>query len=544
MTLLSYIEKSQNRRRLRFLLLGTGAILCGICLVTQSLDIIQWISLVPAIIALIDISRDARMRKRGMYGYGFFFFFCFYAVSFHWFVGLYPLEFIDGMTWISALFVVFLGCFGLSALQSFGAAVIFILFSRLYKKEFFKNSVLIQASFLAGAWTVLEWSQTIGWVGVPWARLAIGQTGLLLGAQTSSFFGCCFVTFLIVFVNYLAASAVLYSEKRRAVSFVAALTVLLNFSVGAIIYNRDTDNGAPIKAAVIQGNISSADKWNVMQSQRILSTYEKLTKEAANEGASIVVLPETALPYNITDNIPLLEYSSRLARENEITLLVGAFTYEGDDEYNSIVTFMPDGRIHENVYSKRHLVPFGEYVPYRAFFEAVLPVLTEIGMLSDDLCEGEEARILELDEINIGSLICFDSIYDALARDSANNGAEVFAISTNDSWFSDTAALSMHNAQAKLRSIENGRYTLRAANTGISSVIAPNGSCIDSLGALEEGYICAEVYAQNTRTLYSVIGNIFVYICVVWLILCVFCEKIHQIFTKRLTKKRLDDKII
>ena len=217
-----------------------------------------------------------------------------------------------------------------------------------------------------------------------------------------------------------------------------------------------------------------------------------------------------------------------------MTLLVGAFTYEGDDEYNTIVTVLPDGSLHETEYHKRHLVPFGEYVPYRAFFEAVLPVLTDIGMLPYDLSEGKSANVIELGEVNIGSLICFDSIYDELARDSAKAGAEIFAVSTNDSWFSDSAALRMHNAQAALRSIENRKYTIRAANTGISSIISPNGIIEEELGALKRGYVYSEIYANSHRTLYSYVGNTFVYICILWLILCFLCEKRSYIIQKSL----------
>ena len=534
MRLLTYFENTKSKRKIRLYFLASGALLCGLCLVTQKLDLLEWLSLVPMAIALYDISNDEKLRKRDIYGYGFFFYFCFYAVNFHWFAELYPLDFIYGMTKLSAAFVVVLGCFGLSALQAVGAGMAFVIFVRFSNKAFLKKSIVLRSVLAASLWTVLEWSQTLGWVGVPWARLAIGQTGLLLGAQSASLFGCCFITFLVVFVNFLVAGAILYVDKRRLLSFIAALVVVLNFSVGALLYTRNTADGEPITVAAIQGNISSADKWDFTKRWQILSVYEKYTAEAASNGADIVVWPESTIPYNITNSTALLQYISRVARENEVTLLVGAFTYEGDDEYNTIVTVLPDGSLHETEYHKRHLVPFGEYVPYRAFFEAVLPVLTDIGMLPYDLSEGKSANVIELGEVNIGSLICFDSIYDELARDSAKAGAEIFAVSTNDSWFSDSAALRMHNAQAALRSIENRKYTVRAANTGISSIISPNGIIEEELGALKRGYVYSEIYANSHRTLYSYVGNTFVYICILWLILCFLCEKRSYIIQKSL----------
>ena len=537
------LEDSRHRKVYRFFLLAVSAFFCALTLVVPKLDLLEWVSLVPMAIAVFDISRDTKVRKRGLYGYGFFFYFCFYAVSFHWFVNMYPLEFIDGMTKFSALVVVLAGCVGLSVLQASGAGVLFVLFAVAVRRVCFDKrafwSVVFLALLASSLWTILEWSQTIGWVGVPWARLSIGQMGFFVGAQSASLFGCCFVTFLIVFVNFLIAGAIICADGRKTLSVIAASVFLLNAAFGTVMVLRNTRDGEPIKVAAIQGNISSQEKWSLSHTQKTLDVYEKYTVEAAEQGAKIVVWPESALPYNITNDIRLLDYISDLARENQVTLLVGAFTYGEDEEYNSIVTVLPDGRLHETVYSKRHLVPFGEYVPMRSLFEVLIPPLTEISMLSYDLSEGKSANVIELEEADIGALICFDSIYDKLARDSVRSGAELLSISTNDSWFSDSAALRMHNSQAALRSIENGRYTIRAANTGISSVIAPNGKTMESLDALEEGYICTDVYARNERTLYSYLGNFFVYLCVLWVILCCFCEILISNFRKSLDKRTL-----
>ena len=90
-------------------------------------------------------------------------------------------------------------------------------------------------------------------------------------------------------------------------------------------------------------------------------------------------------------------------------------------------------------------------------------------------------------------------------------------ISTNDSWFSDSAALDMHNGQARLRAIETGRYVVRSANTGISSIIDPMGNVKEELGAQKEGYIVSDVYLRDQRTVYSYVGNIFVYICMAFI---------------------------
>ena len=97
--------------------------------------------------------------------------------------------------------------------------------------------------------------------------------------------------------------------------------------------------------------------------------------------------------------------------------------------------------------------------------------------------------------------------------EAVRNGAEIIVISTNDSWFSDSAALDMHNGQARLRAIETGRYVVRSANTGISSIIDPMGNVKSELGALERGVVVSEISARSENTLYVYIGNLFAYLC-------------------------------
>ncbi|MBQ7384253.1 MAG: apolipoprotein N-acyltransferase [Clostridia bacterium] len=530
----------QSRRRgIRFGLLALGAILTGLTLVFPQIGIIEWVSLIPAVIALIKICEDESVRRRGLYGYGFFFFMCFYLVNYHWFVNLYPLDFIDGMTKPAALCVVLAGWVGLSVLQSLTGGLVFVVFGEFARSKRTKKLPVLCALIGGALWAIFEWTQTLTWAGVPWGRLAIGQTGWLIGAQTASLLGSCFVTFLIVTVNFFAAYAVLNIPKRKIFASVAAGIFLLNTVTGALIYFTDKDEGEPVRISAVQGNISSQEKWDSSLTNKTLEVYERYTKEAAEQGARIVVWPESALPYNIESRKSMANFVSRVARENEVTVLVGAFTYNDEGvELNSVIAFLPDGAKHDTVYSKRHLVPFGEFVPMRDFFAVVIPPLTEIAMLSEDLAEGESANVMHLDEASLGSLICFDSIYDELARDSTLAGAEIITLSTNDSWFLDSAALYMHNAQAKLRAIENGRYVVRAANTGVSTVITPTGKTVASLDALVEGQITADVYTRNDHTLYTFVGNIFVYLCIIFAAVWFAYEKFAD---KILTKEKKSD---
>ena len=251
-----------------------------------------------------------------------------------------------------------------------------------------------------------------------------------------------------------------------------------------------------------------------------------------------MVFPETFVPYHVTAHSSLGEYVTGLASTYGVTIMCGAFdTTEDGETANAVFTVFPDGTLSETVYHKRHLVPFGEYVPMRAVIEVLIPPLADIGMLSDDLAKGTDSAIFNTPLGQIGTLICFDSIYESLTLTTVRDGAELIVLPTNDSWFLDSAAAYMHHAQARLRAIEVGRYIVRSADTGISSVIAPDGTSDADIPPLVEGVSISTVHLSDARTLYSYIGNLFVYLLLAALTLLFF----HRVWLKYQEKKEKSD---
>ena len=279
----------------------------------------------------------------------------------------------------------------------------------------------------------------------------------------------------------------------------------------------------------MQGNVGSSEKWTAESTRESYRVYEHYTKEAAERGAKLVVFPETFIPYHITAESTLGKYVTGLAKTYGVTVMCGAFdtTDEGETANAAFVAF-PDGTLAESVYYKRHLVPFGEYVPLRAIVEVLVPPLADIGMLSDDLAAGKDSDLFDTPLGQIGTLICFDSIYESLTLDTVRDGAQLICLPTNDSWFLDSAAAYMHHAQARLRAIESGRCIVRAADTGISSVIAPDGKSDADIPPLVEGVSVSTVHLSTARTLYSYIGNLFVYLLLAALTLLFF----HRVWLK------------
>lgn len=503
------------KRRLPILLV-LGGILTSLTLVAPDIGYIQWFSLIPAIIALIGIADNKEIKLRRAYGYGLLFFMSYYLVIFHWFLYMYPLEF-AGVSKAAAAVVVCVAWFGLSFFQALGSAFVFVVFALIYRRLLSKFKILTPF-LIAAIWTVFEWAQTIGWWGVPWGRLCLGQSKWELLLRSASIFGSYFITFVIVAVNACIALIVIRAEWKRTLSICAAGIFAFNLVLGAIVTLTYRDDGEPLTFAAVQGNISSSEKWNESSLGNTKSVYRKYTLEAAKNGADAVVWPETALPFDLFENEHLIDYVSDLAREANVTIFISAFNeedYTDDDNalYNSIMCVNSDGSISEDIYSKQRLVPFGEFVPMRDLVMFLVPPLAEIGMLEDDLLFGDSGVVLDSEAGVVGCCICFDSIYENVARDAVLNGAEIMIVATNDSWFSDSSALDMHNSQSKLRAIETGRYVVRAANTGISSITDPMGNIKQKLGALTDGYVIDSVYLRDQITPYTYIGNLFVYVC-------------------------------
>lgn len=519
------IIAKKNRRAARFLILALSGILTGLCLVISKIGFLEWLTLVPCALFLLkidDTTEGGKIKLRALYGYGVFFFMAFYIVNFHWFVNLYPLDFIDGMTKGAAFCVVIAAWIGLSLFQAVQGGLVFVLAGIVFRSAVCRRFVFLKPLSLGAVWAVYEWLQTFGWWGVPWGRLPLGQSEYLVGLQTASWFGPYFVTFIIVSTNAFLALAIAKKSKLKLSCIAAAALLVFQYGAGALIWLSHQNEGETVRVAVVQGNISSHEKWDVSSSVKTSQVYEQYTREAAEKGAKIVVWPETALPYTLSKGSSYYRFASEIAKENNVTVLVGAFSRDEENaQYNSMICFTPDGKSLDNIYSKRRLVPFGEFVPLRSLIETLIPPLAELVLSGDEIAEGEGAQLFEIEEGTLGSLICFDSIYEDLTRESVLDGAQLICLSTNDSWFTNSVALYMHNAQAQLRAIESGRYVVRSANTGISTVINSRGEVLSELDPLVDGIIVEDVYMRSDKTLYIRMGNLFVYLSGLFVLLII-----------------------
>ncbi len=508
-------------------------LLCGVLVavpyIFPSLWFISYVTFIPALFLIYGGLGEASKRKAYLYGFGFGL--GYYVVMYHWF-----LNFIAFKDWpdigLTLAIILSLVCWlGLAAVQALEMGVLTLLY-RVIRPN--KEKPLLCGMLFTALWVFFEWQQGFFWRGVPFARIATTQASSPLAIQSASLLGNLFVGALVVFINvllFLAVKAAIeklpsfepkaflkaLKNKKTAIFALAAVGIFTaNITFGAIrMATLDTKKGEPIKAAVIQANISSLDRWNGYDS---LSEYEILTEKCVKEtGASLVVWPETVLVNEIGNDIGDMRDLKNIARRLNITLFVGSFDAIGRDEerkeYNAIYLFYPDGTVSEQRYYKQRLVPFGEYNPIGPLL-GLIPALDVLGTINSGLTPGEGSQLLDTEYGKVGSLICFDSIYEGLTRQSVADGAELITLSTNDSWFADSMAVWQHNRHAQMRAVENGRYIVRAASTGVSTVITPTGQIIKQIDPLTKGYTAAEVYMLTERTLYSYIGDIFAYVCI------------------------------
>ncbi|MBO7302582.1 MAG: apolipoprotein N-acyltransferase [Clostridia bacterium] len=503
---------------IRALVLMLSGALTGLTIAIPEIGFLEWITIVPAAIILLKRGFDGDIKLKRIYLDGFIFFYGFYLVCYHFFLSMYPLDFISGMTDGTAAAAVAVCWLGMALLQSLMGGLVFLLAALIFRGRICKRVKLLAPIVIAALWVIFEWSQNFGWWGVPWGRLALAQTKNLIGIQNASWFGSYFISFLIVSVNFFIAYALLNLTEKRAVR-IASITVLsmivFQYSTGAIIwFTTDINEGETVKVACVQGNISASNEWDSDTIKQIEKVYWEGTRKAAEEGAEIIVWTETAIPFIITsgDYTKYDERCKALAKETGTYILVGAYADDEKNSYNSLICYAPDGTRYDR-YDKQRLVPFAEYLPLKSFFEVCIPVLTKICITFDNIALGEETTVMNIDGADVGSLICFDSIYEGLTLDAVRNGAELICLSTNDSWFSGSAALTIHKSHAQLRSIESGRYITRSASTGISAIISPRGETMDIIEADTEGVLVYDVHLRQNRTLYSVLGNVFVYLC-------------------------------
>jgi apolipoprotein N-acyltransferase len=362
------------------------------------------------------------------------------------------------------------------------------------------------------AWVALEYARGTWLTGFPWVLLGYSQATVLPVAQWASVFGVYGLSALVVFVNVALAQAALDLGPGRwkaPLAAVATVGLIAAWGQVRIMDGRLTREGVLLRVGIVQGNVPQGQKWDPAFGSRILHTYLDLTREVAGRGAQFVVWPESATPFLFEEEPAGRQAVQEVARETGAWLLFGSDQIERGSPphfYNAAFLVAPDGR-QVAAYRKMQLVPFGEYVPLRNLLFFVAPLVESVA----DFAPGTEQTLLPVAGRPVSTAICYEVVFPSLARSAVARGSQLLTTITNDAWYGHSSAPHQHFEQASLRAIEQGRYLVRAANTGVSGIVNPYGRVIARSALFETASLDGEVRLLEGRTVYSRIGDVLVW---------------------------------
>ena len=367
-------------------------------------------------------------------------------------------------------------------------------------------------------WVATELGRTHIFSGFPWVLLGYSQTTVLPIAQLASIFGVYGVSMLVASVSAgLALCAGLNSSRPSRVFAPIAFVLAVVIGIAAWGSRRAaiaewTHAGEPIRVGLIQGNIDQDEKSQAGRGAAIFQDYLSMTRQAIRDGAAFVIWPESSTPFRYEDDLLAAAQIRALAQQARVPILFGSDQFvKGPNGapttfYNAAFLVRPDGTT-GGVYRKMHLVPFGEYVPVKKLLFFAAPLVQAVS----DFSAGDEAALLPVGDHLVSTAICYEVVYPDLVRRFVTGGSEMLTTITNDAWFGPTSAPYQHFEQASMRAIEEGRYLVRSANTGISGIVDPYGRVVARSGIFQPAVVVGDARFLKTSTFYARHGDILAY---------------------------------
>lgn len=418
--------------------------------------------------------------------------------AFHWLLS--TISNFGGFPWIAALgiYILFVTC----------SASVFAIAYFIHKKlPQSLDSLGIRAAI---AWTGVE---VLPYLIFPW-KYGHTQIGFLPLAQIADIVGASGITFLIFWV---AESILLLPRKKFPIAgSVLVLILALVYGINKLS-NIPSLYTNPLSISVIQANVSTEQKRDILQFANNLNRYIELTQTEINQ-KRLIIWPESVFQEWVHDGISNQKSDARLQvlPQNEM-FIFGALTFQSEEEYfNSAISILPDGSI-QRPYHKRILMPFGEFTPLSKYF----PFIAALNEHAANFTAGRKIGLFELPHDNststifkISPLICYEDIVPSMSQDSVLNGATALVNITNDAWFGDTRAPFQHHRIASFRAIENRRFLVRSTNSGLTALVAPTGETVAALPVFADGVMRGDIYPITYLTWYTrFVGEWVAYVC-------------------------------
>jgi len=396
-------------------------------------------------------------------------------------------------------------------------------------------------------WVALEYIRSYIFSGFPWELLGYSQYNHLQLIQISDIFGVYGLSALIAGVNGAIFMGLLYFARRRwqnaAISIrLAACSILamciciaLTWSYGHWrIKAIDTLAAAAPKAriGVVQGNIDQLVKWDPAFQIETVKKYNRLSASLSPQRPDLIVWPESATPFYLFYDAKPTELVIEGIERTKTDYLIGSPSFARTDQnvvyYNSAYLISPGTKTLAK-YDKTHLVPFGEYVPFKKWLPFLGKIVAQVG----DFRGGKSGRTLPWRDQQLGVQICYEIIFPWLSRDMARNGATLLINITNDAWFGKTSGPYQHFSMTVFRAVENRRALVRSANTGISGFIDPVGRVLGATELEQEAAETRMVSLMKVSSVYTRIGDLFAMGCLGLAVLAMLAELVKRKAQKR-----------
>ena len=494
--------------RTGWLLALLSAVLQILSFPSPGLYFIGWIALAPLFVALID--RRYSPTLTGCVLFAYFSGVAWYAGTCYW------------------IFHVMHSYGNLSSPIAVGILVLFCLYLGLYHAAFglllglatrtrlFANArVLVLAPFL---WVAVELART-HITAFPWDLLGYSQVNNLPLTRLATFTGVYGLSFAIALVNSILALGFLMPRDRRmAVALTGVLGAIALQSGSLVPYPESHPDHV---AALVQENLPILESdWSPTFYDLTISQLVQLSGRGASAAAlggsppALIVWPESPAPFYTSDQ-KFQRWLSALAQDSHAYLIVGSLGVGPKvggklEMFNSAQLVLPDGDWGTR-YDKIHLVPFGEFVPFRNWLSFAQALTHDIGEFS----RGNQRNVLHVDGHGVGTFICYESIFPDEVLSFVRNRAELFVNISNDGWFGESGAPGQHLNMARMRAIENGRWLLRATNTGITASINPLGQVVAAATRKTRTVLEAPYSFESGTTFYTRHGDWFAGACAI-----------------------------
>jgi apolipoprotein N-acyltransferase len=469
---------------------------------------LAWIALVPLLAYILRIQKPTAAFGGGMVA------------------GM--VQFGASMYWIPAVLTRYggippLGAFGLFLLMVAVLGSFMGLACMVTRQGMNRRGTGFLLAFLPAS-VALEYARSIfPFGGFPWLLAGYSQSGHLRLIQAADLVGVYGFSFLVVLVNLALVWIVLYRHRRLlavAPAGAAAAAVALCLVYGSAQLRKWDAHQPDYRVAMLQGNLSVEDpeselKWKYVQG------YLGMAEKADSANPDLLILPEAPAPVIYQFDGGYRETLSALAKRYRLGLIFNNISYQevGNTQRYFNSAFFLDGHGEEvGRYDKIHLVPFGEYVPLQSIFFFIETISRDVGSFHP----GSRYQTVVLQGHVLSALICFEAVFPELSREFVRRGSQLIVNLTNDAWYGNTSAPYQHLTMARWRAIESRRYVLRAANSGISAVIAPNGRIEVQTGLLRPDIAVGRFSFLGGNTFYIRHPGYLPILCVIITILAIF----------------------